>query len=107
MVAANLAAFIALKRGNVHINRDVIFLATADEEQFGEASLKILIAKYWDKFAAAYAINEGGKVVLKNGKVEYVGLQVSEKVAVNISVTAKGKGGHASTPTKENPVVHL
>lgn len=107
MVAANLAAFIALKRGNVHINRDVIFLATADEEQFGDASLKILIAKYWDKFAAAYAINEGGKVILKNGKVEYVGLQVSEKVAVNISVTAKGKGGHASMPTKENPVVHL
>ena len=26
MLAANLAAFIALKRGNVHINRDVIFL---------------------------------------------------------------------------------
>jgi acetylornithine deacetylase/succinyl-diaminopimelate desuccinylase-like protein len=107
MVAANLAAFIALKRGNVHINRDVIFLATTDEEQFGDASLKILIAKYWDKFAAAYAINEGGKVILKNGKVEYVALQVSEKVAMNISLTAKGKGGHASMPTKENPVVHL
>jgi acetylornithine deacetylase/succinyl-diaminopimelate desuccinylase-like protein len=107
MVAANLAAFIALKRGNVHINRDVIFLATADEEQFGDASLKILIAKYWDKFAAAYAIDEGGKVILKNGKVEYVALQVSEKVSANISVTAKGEGGHASMPTKENPVVHL
>ncbi len=107
MVAANLAAFIALKRGTVHLNRDVIFLATADEEQFGDASLKILIAKYWDKFAAGFAINEGGKVVLKNGKVQYVGLQVAEKVSVNIAVTAKGKGGHASVPTKENPVVHL
>jgi acetylornithine deacetylase/succinyl-diaminopimelate desuccinylase-like protein len=107
MVAANLAAFIALKRGTVHLNRDVIFLATADEEQFGDASLKILIAKYWDKLAAGFAINEGGKVVLKNGKVQYVGLQVAEKVAVNIAVTAKGKGGHASMPTKENPVVHL
>lgn len=107
MVAANLAAFIALKRGNVHLNRDVIFLATADEEQFGEASLKFLIAKYWDKFAAAYAINGGGNVVVKNGKVQYAGVQVSEKVSVNISVTAKGKGGHASTPSKENPVVHL
>src|ERR1700751_4876068 len=31
MVAANLAAFIALKRGNVFLNRDVIFLATTDE----------------------------------------------------------------------------
>jgi acetylornithine deacetylase/succinyl-diaminopimelate desuccinylase-like protein len=107
MVASNLAAFIALKRGSVHLNRDVIFLATADEEQFGEASLKILIAKYWDKLAAAYAINEGGKVVLKNGKVLYTGIQVGEKVVANISVTAKGKGGHASTPTKDNPVVHL
>src|SRR5690348_3590236 len=33
MLAANLAAFIALKRSNVRLNRDVIFLATADEEQ--------------------------------------------------------------------------
>ena len=51
MLAANLAAFIALKRANPRLNRDVIFLATADEEQFGDASVKILIAKYWDKFA--------------------------------------------------------
>ena len=72
------------------MNRDVIFLATADEEQFGEASLKILIAKYWDKFAAGYAINEGGKVVVKNGKVQYVAIQAAEKVPVNVSVIAKG-----------------
>jgi acetylornithine deacetylase/succinyl-diaminopimelate desuccinylase-like protein len=107
MVAANLAAFIALKRASAHLNRDVIFLATTDEEQFGEASLKILIAKYWDKLAAGFAINEGGKVVLKNGKVQYVGLQVAEKVATNITVTATGKGGHAAVPTKQDPVVHL
>ena len=107
MLAANLAAFIALKRGNAHLNRDVIFLATTDEEQFGEASLKILIAKYWDKLAAGYAINEGGKVVVKNGKVQYVGLQVAEKVAMNVSVTATGKAGHASMPTKQDPVTRV
>ena len=107
MVAGNLASFVALKRGNVHINRDVIFLATADEEQFGDASLKMLIARYWDKIAAGFAINEGGRVVLKDGKVQYVALQASEKVAINVSVTATGKGGHASRPSKENPVVHL
>jgi acetylornithine deacetylase/succinyl-diaminopimelate desuccinylase-like protein len=107
MLAANLAAFIALKRGNVHIDRDVIFLATADEEQFGDSSLKILIAKYWDKIAAGFAVNEGGLVVMKGSKVQYVGLQVAEKVSVNIAVTAKGKGGHSSRPTKDNAVVHL
>ena len=108
MLAANLAAFIALKRSNVHLNRDVIFLATTDEEQFGDASLKTLIAKYWDKFAAGFAINEGGKVVAgKDGKVQYVAVQADEKVPVNVAVIAKGTAGHASIPTKDNPVVHL
>jgi len=107
MLAANLAAFILLKRTNAHLNRDVIFLATADEEQGGDASIKILIAKYWDKFAAGYAINEGGRVVQKNGKVQYVAVQASEKVSLNVAVVAKGPSGHASQPTKDNAVVHL
>jgi acetylornithine deacetylase/succinyl-diaminopimelate desuccinylase-like protein len=107
MLAANLAAFIALKRSNARLNRDVIFLATADEEQGGDASIKILIAKYWNKFAAGYALNEGGEVFLKNGKVQYVAVQASEKVPVNVAVIARGASGHASRPTKDNAVVHL
>jgi acetylornithine deacetylase/succinyl-diaminopimelate desuccinylase-like protein len=107
MLAINLATFIALKRANARLNRDVIFLATADEEGHGEASLKTLVAKYWDKFAAGYALNEGGNVVLKNGKVQYVAVQASEKVSLNVAVIARGASGHASMPTKDNPVVHL
>ena len=107
MVAANLAVFVALKRSATRLNRDVIFLATADEEAGGDASVKMLIAKYWDKFAAGFAINEGGNVFVKNGKVQYVGVQASEKVAANIAVIAHGTSGHASQPTKDNPVVHL
>jgi acetylornithine deacetylase/succinyl-diaminopimelate desuccinylase-like protein len=107
MLAANLAAFITLKRANAHLNRDVIFLATADEEQSANASIRTLIAKYWDKFAAGFAINEGGNVFVKNGKVQYIGVQADEKVAYNIAVIARGTSGHASQPTKDNPVVHL
>ncbi len=107
MLAANLAVFIGLKRTNAHLNRDVIFLATADEEGSGDASIRTLIAKYWDKFAAGFAINEGGNVFMKNGKVQYIGVQASEKVAVNVAVIARGTSGHASQPTKDNPVVHL
>jgi acetylornithine deacetylase/succinyl-diaminopimelate desuccinylase-like protein len=65
MLAANLAAFVYLKRANARLNRDVIFLATDDEEGFGDASMKTLIAKYWDKIAAKYSINEGGNVFVK------------------------------------------
>ena len=107
MLAANLSAFIALKRSNAHLNRDVIFLATCDEEQGGDASIKILISKYWNKFAAGYALNEEGKVVVKNGKVQYIAVQASEKVSVNVAVIAHGTSGHASRPLKDNAVVHL
>jgi acetylornithine deacetylase/succinyl-diaminopimelate desuccinylase-like protein len=107
MLATNLASFIALKRANAHLNRDVIFLASDDEEAFGEASVKTLIAKYWDKIAAGFALNEGGNVVLKNGKVQYVAVQAAEKVTVNVDVVAYGTTGHASMPTKDNPVVHV
>ena len=107
MLAANLATIIALKRANAHLNRDVIFLATDDEEAGGDASIKTLIAKNWDKFAAGYALNEGGEVVAKNGKVQYVAVQASEKVAVNVAVIAKGPSGHASIPARDNAVVHL
>jgi acetylornithine deacetylase/succinyl-diaminopimelate desuccinylase-like protein len=107
MLAANLAVFIALKRSMVHLNRDVIFLATDDEETSGDASIRMLIAKHWEKIAAGYAINEGGNVFLKNGKVQYVGVQADEKVAANIAVIARGTSGHASQPTKDNPVVHV
>ena len=107
MVAANLAAFIGLKRSGARLSRDVIFLADDDEEQGGDASIKVVIEKYWDKIACGFAINEGGAVVLQNGKVQYVAIQTSEKVAYNVTVTATGTSGHASVPQRNNAVVHL
>ena len=107
MVAANLAAFISLKRAGVRLNRDVIFLADADEEQFGPASIRVIIEKHWDKIACAFALNEGGRVLIRDGKTQYVGVQASEKVPYNISVIATGTAGHGSVPRPDNAVVHL
>ena len=107
MVAANLAAFIGLKRSGTRLTRDVIFLADADEEQAGDASIRAAIEKYWDKIACAFALNEGGRVVLQNGKPQYVAIQTSEKVSYNVTATATAPPGYASIPLPDNPVVHL
>jgi acetylornithine deacetylase/succinyl-diaminopimelate desuccinylase-like protein len=107
MAIANLAVFIALKRSGAHLNRDVILLAEGDEESGGELGMKFAVEKHWDKIAAGYAINEGGRVVMKNGKPSYIGVQSSEKVIVNVDVIATGPSGHASTPRKDNAVLHL
>src|SRR5580700_6117892 len=107
MLAANIATMVELKRTGARLSRDVLFLATDDEEQGGSASIKVTIQKYWDKIACAYALNEGGRVMMKDGKVQYVGIQASEKVAYNVIVTATGSSGHASLPKPDNAVVHL
>jgi acetylornithine deacetylase/succinyl-diaminopimelate desuccinylase-like protein len=107
MLTANVAIMVELKRTSARLGRDVIFLATDDEEQGGAASIKTIIEKYWDKIACAYSLNEGGRVVVKDGKVQYVGIQASEKVSYNVIVTATGPSGHASMPLAGNAVVHL
>ena len=107
MLTANVATMVALKRSNTRLARDVLFLATDDEEQGGPASIKVTIQKYWDKIACAYALNEGGRIMIQDGKVQYVGVQASEKVAYNVTVTATGTSGHGSLPKPDNAVVHL
>lgn len=107
LLAANIATMVALKRTGARLGRDVIFLATDDEEQGGAASIKTVIDKYWDKIACAYALNEGGRILIKDGKVQYVGIQASEKISYNVIVTATGPSGHGSIPRPENAVVHL
>jgi acetylornithine deacetylase/succinyl-diaminopimelate desuccinylase-like protein len=107
MVIANAAVLIALKRANVRLDRDVILLAEGDEEQGGQFGMQFAIKNYWDKIAAGFALNEEGRVIVKDGKVQYVGVEASEKVPVNVTVTATGTSGHASIPREDNAVVHL
>lgn len=107
LLAANIAVMVASKRSSARLARDVIFLATDDEEQGGAASIRTVIEKYWDKIACAYSLNEGGRTALKDGKVQYVGIQASEKVSYNVTVTATGPSGHGSIPRPDNAVVHL
>jgi acetylornithine deacetylase/succinyl-diaminopimelate desuccinylase-like protein len=107
MTIANVAVLIALKRSNARLNRDVILLAENDEEAGGEFGMRFAVDKHWDKIAAGFAINEGGCVVLKDGRPLYVGVQAAEKVSRNLDVVATGTSGHASIPRSDDPVTHL
>ncbi|MGH9702852.1 MAG: M20/M25/M40 family metallo-hydrolase, partial [Candidatus Acidiferrales bacterium] len=83
MTIANVAVMVALKRAQVRLNRDLILLAEGDEEAGGDFGIDFAVQKHWDKIAAGFALNEGGRVFVKDGKVQWVGIQASEKVPVN------------------------
>ena len=106
---AQLVVMVMLKREKIALDRDVIFLAVADEEAMGSGS-DWFIAHQRDLLEnAEFLINEGGENLLENGKVKYVGVDVGEKTSYWLHVVAHGRPGHGSRPNPDsapNRLVH-
>jgi len=106
---AQLVVMVMLKRERVELDRDVIFLAVADEEADGTGT-DWFIAHQRDLLGnAEFLINEGGENLLDQGKVRYVGVDVGEKTTFWLHVVAHGRPGHASRPIADsapNRLVH-
>jgi acetylornithine deacetylase/succinyl-diaminopimelate desuccinylase-like protein len=99
---AQLVVMAMLKREQVALDRDVIFLAVADEEA-GDTGTDWFIAHEADLLEnAEFLINEGGENLLEDGKVKYVGVDVGEKTTFWLHVVAHGQPGHASRPNPDS-----
>lgn len=107
MDAVNLTVFIKLHRDKVPLDRDVILLAEAGEEGTSQFGIDYLVKNDWDKIACEYALNEGGRFRVADGKLQYAGVETTEKVPRGLRVVAHGTSGHGSMPRLDNPVVHL
>lgn len=95
---AQLVVMVMLKREHIALERDVIFLATADEEVDGAGTDWVIEKKPELLGNAEFLITEGGENLEENGKVKYVGLDVAEKSPYWLVVTAHGRPGHGSKP---------
>lgn len=94
---AELAAFVDLKRRRVPIERDVIYLAVADEENGGIEGAAWLLEHRPEMFAGAEAVlGEGGRAQTANGRLLWWGIEVAQKRPLWLEVAANGRGGHAS-----------
>ncbi len=99
---AQLVVMVILKREQIALDRDVIFLAVADEEADGTGS-DWFIAHQRDLLGnAEFLINEGGENLLENGSVKYVGVDVGEKTTYWLRVVAHGRPGHGSRPNADS-----
>jgi acetylornithine deacetylase/succinyl-diaminopimelate desuccinylase-like protein len=99
---AQLVVMVMLKREKVALDRDVIFLAVADEEAL-DAGSDWFIAHQRDLLEnAEFLINEGGENLLANEKVKYVGVDVGEKTTYWLHVVAHGRPGHGSRPNPDS-----
>ena len=106
---AQLMTMVILKRAHVPLKRDVIFLATSDEE-IGAGVGAAWIAEHQADLVrdAEFLLNEGGQTRADGrGGVQFYGVGTTEKSPFWLDVIARGTAGHGSRPTPDNPVHRL
>ena len=108
MTAVCAAILLQLKRRNIALDRDVIFLAEAGEEAQPRVGIEFMVEQHWDKIAAEFALNEGGWIYKQpDGSLQYVGVSTTEKVPRRFWLRARGSSGHGSMPRMDNAITHL
>ena len=111
MLAANLMTMLLLKRtlspADGTLARDVVFLATSDEEAGGEWGMGWLVKHHPELLDAEFALNEGGRTRIIDGGQKYLAVQSAEKVSHVVAVTAHGSAGHAAIPLPDNAIFRL
>lgn len=111
MLAANLMAMLLIKRNvvnaGIELDRDIIFLATSDEETGGVHGIKWMVAEHRELIEADFAINEGGRTRIIEGGKRYLAIQTAEKISHMVTVTARGPAGHSAIPLVDNSIFRL
>ena len=106
---ANLEVFLLLHRNHVPLRRDVIFLATADEETMKKYGPAWVLKDHPEWIAGAgFLLTEGGETFADDsGKPSYFELDIAEKGPARMKLTAQGRAGHGSVPNPDSSVNRL
>jgi acetylornithine deacetylase/succinyl-diaminopimelate desuccinylase-like protein len=104
---SQLATFVSLKRAGMPLNRDVVLVATADEEAGGLYGAGWLVEHHPEIFeGAGLLINEGG-AGKQSAKELIFNVEVTQKVPVWLRLTAVDTPGHGSMPNATSSVTRI
>jgi acetylornithine deacetylase/succinyl-diaminopimelate desuccinylase-like protein len=106
-LTAALMTMLTLKRLNLPLDRDVIFVSESGEEGSTGVGIGYLIRDHFPEIDAEYCLAEGGGVTRIGGEVKYATVQTLEKQPRGVELVAHGISGHGSVPLKSNAIVHL
>jgi acetylornithine deacetylase/succinyl-diaminopimelate desuccinylase-like protein len=104
---SQLATFVSLKRAGLPLNRDVVLIATADEEAGGLFGAGWLIERHPEIFeGTGLLINEGGSGE-QSAKELVFHVEVTQKIPVWLRLTAIDTPGHGSMPNATSSVTRI
>ena len=107
-ITAITNALIWLKAEGFQPKRDIIVLFTGDEETGGEGA-RLAATEWRTLIDADFALNAdaGGGAFLADGTLLGFGLQTSEKLYQDFSLSVRNVGGHSSRPRPDNAIYEL
>lgn len=96
----HLLAFIDLYKKGIVPERDLIFLATCDEEVGGKYGVEYMLNEVKELQDASFVLSEGGSFIEENGFI-HAQIAVAEKKISQFMIKAYGQGGHGSMPSRD------
>ncbi len=108
MGIVEMMALLILKREGVHLKRDILFFAAADEETGGRWGIQWGMENIPLLSKSEYALNEGGYIIRnESGIPDRYEISNGQKLLFQLKLKAKGTSGHGSMPHSDNPNVKL
>jgi len=102
-----LQAFLAIAESGRRPDRDIVFVATADEEAGGAFGAGWLLENRPEIFdGAGFLLNEGGGGTILAADTVFT-VEVTQKVPLWLRLTAHGNPGHGSSPQMETSVTRI
>ncbi len=98
---------LIIKRMNIALEREIIFLAESGEEGSVKYGIAFMVREHWQEIEAEYCFAEGGGVSRTGGKIQYAAVATTEKMGRGVKLVAHGSSGHGSEPLQTNAIVHL
>jgi acetylornithine deacetylase/succinyl-diaminopimelate desuccinylase-like protein len=108
VAVVHLLAVTELARRGIQLKRDVVFLATPDEETGGVDGAGYLVGRRRDLLRGADSLlTEGGGILVGDAGQPTWGIAVTEKTPCWLRITATGPPGHGAVPARDAAVPRL
>lgn len=109
LTAMHAGILAELKKASLEatLEKTVIFLATADEENGSAEGMEFLAKQIPHHFVDATVFSEGGGFISEVGSERFMFVASGEKGTATVKIKANGEGGHAGAPPSDQALLHL
>lgn len=107
LTAMGLMIMLLLKRNNIYLNRDIIFAATADEENGSKYGMKYLMDNYPNLLPKGYVVNEGGGFVMEVDGKQFRTCACGEKGVCEVKIRIESNDEEDIYNTQNHTIIKL